>query len=217
MLCFINAKMRESENILFNHNRETACKDIFQAACDEIGLYFEQKGLKYSRSRPKLTLKDEEILLTIPFFSSASNQPGESVCMDILPNIQSVQLMKEKHPKPYILATSAMLTMKGDWENSQLVKSETVFGEKVERIVERSKEPLFMYSNTINVYGITKEQFQLLLSFIEEKIIIWFELIKKPEGISRILDNRNYRTNYEIEHSGLLDYAKLKFPELIFN
>lgn len=198
-------------NILLNQDVSTPCKDIFQAVCDELGEYYSDKGFKYARSRPKLTYKDNEIKLEIKFFSSASNTPGEWVCLDIIPVFVSLDLENTKYPKPYILGSSTIMTKIGDWADKKLIITETAFGERINHIDDYSEEPLFRYSNNCNVYGINKEKFDLLVSFIDSKIISWIEKAKTKEGILEVIKNRNKRTDWELNNSGLKEYAKRKF------
>jgi hypothetical protein len=69
--------MSWTENkLLLNHSGYTPCNEIFHAVCDEIGKYYEKYGFKYSRSKPKITHKDQDLKLDICFWSSGSNIPG---------------------------------------------------------------------------------------------------------------------------------------------
>jgi|JI7StandDraft_1071085.scaffolds.fasta_scaffold15421_6 hypothetical protein len=197
--------------ILLFQDRNTPCKDIFQAVCDELAKYYLDKGFKYARSRPKLTYKDNEIKLEIKFFSSASNTPGEWVCFDFFPDFSSVELEKNSYPKPYILGPSTIMTKIGDWKDKKLIITETAFGERINHFDDYSEEPLFRYSNHCNVYGINKEKFDLLVTFIDSKIICWIEKAKTKEGILEVIKNRNSQTNWELDNSGLKEYAKRKF------
>ena len=202
--------MNWTENeILLNQTLDSAPKDIFQAVCDELGKYYSKKGFKYARSTPKLTYKDKEIKFELRFSSSSSNTRGEWVSLDMFPSISSIELEKEKHIRPCIMSVSSMLTKKGNWENKNLIITETIFGEKIEHIDEQLNEPIFRYSNHCNVYGIDKIKFEKLVGFINEKILIWINKIKTDSGVNEILENKNQRTNYEIDNSGLLDYFEL--------
>ncbi len=196
---------------LLHHDETTPCKDIFQAVCNELGKYYSDKGFKYARSKPKLTYKDNEIKLDIKFFSSASNTAGEWVCLDIIPDFVSIDLMKDKYPNPYILGPSTILTKIGDWSDKRLIITETAFGERIENIDDYSEEPLFRYSNNCNVYGIDSGKFEMLVSFIDSKIISWIGKAKTKEGILEVINNRNKRTDWELKNSGLREYAKRKF------
>lgn len=202
--------MNWTENeILLNQNIDSAPKDVFQAVCDEIGKHYLNKGFKYARSTPKLTYKDKDIKFEIRFSSSSSNTRGESVSLNMFPSISSMELVKMKHKRPFILGVSTMLTKKGNWKNSNLLITETIFGEKIEHIDEQMNEPIFRYSNHCNVFGIDEIKFKKLIDFLNDKILIWITKIKTTSGIEEILQNKNYRTGYEIENSGLLDYFEL--------
>ena len=73
-------------SILNNTSQYRPCKDIFQSMADELGRYYENKGLKYSHSFPKLVYKDSCIKLEILFASSHSNRKGDYVCFDFRNN-----------------------------------------------------------------------------------------------------------------------------------
>ena len=202
--------MTWTENeILLNQSVDSNPKDIFQAVCDELGKHYSQKGFKYARSTPKLSYKDKYIKFEIRFSSSSSNTRGESVSLGMFPTISSTELIKAKHKTPYILGVSGMLTKKGDWENKNLLIAETVFGEKIEHIDEHMNEPIFSYSNYCNVFALDEIKFEKLIEFLNDKIFIWITKIKTISGVKEILENKNYRTGYEIENSGLLDYFEL--------
>jgi hypothetical protein len=72
----------------------SAPKDIFQAACDELGRYFARDGMRYVRSRPRLEHKRGELALVMAMWSSRRNMPGEAVALEVVSTVYSSALKK---------------------------------------------------------------------------------------------------------------------------
>jgi len=69
-------------------------KEIFQAACDELGRYFAPDGLRYFGSRPRLEQKRGDLTLTMAMWSSRFNIPGEQVALEVVSTVSSRRLAK---------------------------------------------------------------------------------------------------------------------------
>jgi len=80
--------------ILQRMSPHAAPKDIFQAACDELGRYFARDGLRYVRSRPRLEHKRGDFTLTMALWSSRSNLAGESIALEVVSAVCSTALKK---------------------------------------------------------------------------------------------------------------------------
>jgi hypothetical protein len=74
--------MWPEESILNRYNEYTPCGDIFQAFCNALGQYYERKGMKYSKSRPKIVFNESSIEIELTFNSSRSNMPGRYVAVE---------------------------------------------------------------------------------------------------------------------------------------
>lgn len=81
-------------SILTNQNETTPPGEIFDEFCQAIGYYYQQKGYKYTRSRPKVKIESRDLFVEINFWSSRSNMAGSSVGLEILPYIGSKKLKK---------------------------------------------------------------------------------------------------------------------------
>ncbi|MCS3795545.1 hypothetical protein [Niastella sp. OAS944] len=81
-------------SILTNQNETTPPGEIFDEFCQAIGYYYQQKGYKYTRSRPKVKIESRDLFVEINFWSSRSNMAGSSVGLEILPYVGSKKLKK---------------------------------------------------------------------------------------------------------------------------
>lgn len=81
-------------SILTNQNDTTPPAEIFDEFCQAIGYYYQQKGYKYTRSRPKVKIESRDLFVEINFWSSRSNMAGSSVGLEILPYVGSKKLKK---------------------------------------------------------------------------------------------------------------------------
>src|ERR1041385_953348 len=69
-------------------------KDIFQAACDELGRYFERDGLRYVRSRPRLEQQRGDLVLVMSLWSSRSNMAGQHVALEVVSTVRARRLAR---------------------------------------------------------------------------------------------------------------------------
>jgi hypothetical protein len=81
-------------SILTNQSDTTPPSEIFDEFCQAIGYYYQQKGYKYTRSRPKVKIETKDLFVEINFWSSRSNMAGSSVGLEILPYVGSKKLKK---------------------------------------------------------------------------------------------------------------------------
>jgi hypothetical protein len=82
------------DSILTNQSEHTPPAEIFDAFCQAIGFYYQQKGYKYTKSRPKVKIETKDLFVEINFWSSRSNMAGSSVGLEILPYVGSKKLKK---------------------------------------------------------------------------------------------------------------------------
>lgn len=81
-------------SILTNQSDTTPPAEIFDAFCQAIGFYYQQKGNKYTKSRPKVRIESKDLFVEINFWSSRSNMAGSNVGLEILPYVGSKKLKK---------------------------------------------------------------------------------------------------------------------------
>lgn len=202
---------------LLEYSKSTACHEIFQAVCDELGKYYIGKGFKYSRSRPKLTIEKGNIKLVIAFWSSRSNIPGEWVNFDILPNFYSIQLAKTSKIKGFLFGHTGLFYHKYT-NNPKQTKVKQIFGSELERFDKYSTESKMIESNSCNVYGIDKQKFDLIIEFIDNKIVPWISRLATEEGVIELLANasptRIRSLNGKISKSDFIKYVELNFPNI---
>ncbi|QWX84340.1 hypothetical protein H0I23_01410 [Cellulophaga sp. HaHaR_3_176] len=202
--------------ILLSYSEYTPCKIIFQAVCDEIGKNYSEKGYRYSRSGPKITIENEKIKLEINFWSSGSNMPGQSVNLKILPSFYSKQL-KQSKIDGFLFGHTGIFYHKY-LDNSKKTIVNTIFGETFERTTEHTNESNIIDGHNCNVYGLQKENFEKILNFIDTKIIVWFEKIQNKNGILELTENaskmRLWTLNGKESNSDFVPYVKLNFPDV---
>lgn len=201
---------------LLEYSQYTPCKDIFQAVCDEIGKHYTKKGYKYFRARPKIIIEKGNIKLEISFSSSRSNIPGQSVNLEILPNFYSKQLKNSK-TKGLLFGHTGIFYNKYK-DDVTKIRVNQIFGEVLERTDEYSSESKIIDSNNCNIYGLEKEEFNTILNFIDNKIIIWLDKIQTMEGLLELITNasptRIWSLNGKGSNSEFIDYVKINYPEL---
>lgn len=210
--------MNWTENkILLEYSKYTPCQEIFQAVCDEIGMYYEKKGGKYTRSRPKITFKDNKLKVEICFWSSKSNIPGEYVNLEILPNFYSTEIVKSNKSKGLLLGHTALFIRKY-LVNPKQIKVRQIFGEEIERIDEHSTESVIRDNHTCNIYGLDESKFNMIIQFIDKNIISWIGKLKTEEGVLELIENacetRIWSLNGKGGNSDFIEYVKLSFPNI---
>lgn len=74
-------------SVLYSDSPYVPPRDIFQAACDELGRFFAQSGGKYTKSNRKIKWNLGAVRLEAAFWSSHSNIAGEWVNLEIVSSI----------------------------------------------------------------------------------------------------------------------------------
>ncbi|WP_299256381.1 hypothetical protein [uncultured Aquimarina sp.] len=208
----MNWKFKE-DSILINYNEHTPCKEIFQAVCDEIGIYYTQKGWKYARSRPKITFKNSDLKIEIAFWSSGSNTPGDFVNLEILPYISSIELINNLKSKGYILSFIDLFTERLDNEPDGSKMIINAFGGKIKRVDEYKRTPELVYNKNVNVYGVTESDFEKLINFIESRVNIWTSRINDIKEIDSFLKKLTDDAKQRLIENDFGKLIKMKFPD----
>jgi hypothetical protein len=171
----------ENETLL-SYSPYTPCKEIFQAVCDEIGKYYEQKGFKYSASRPKLVLKKDDFTIEIAFFSSRSNMPGQYVNLEIIPSLSNKSAKTEANPKGILSQYPDLFYHPADEIPPKMTIHE-IFGGVIYNTESWITESVIRDYHACNVYGLDEEKFLKIIAFIDHKILDKFdEIIQKYES-----------------------------------
>lgn len=82
------------DSILTNQSDTTPPAEIFEAFCQAVGYYYQQKGFKYTKTRPKVRLETKDLFIEINFWSSRNNMAGSSVGLEIIPYVGSKKLKR---------------------------------------------------------------------------------------------------------------------------
>lgn len=77
----------EEGSVLYSDSPYTPPKEIFQAVCNELGRYYSQNGVKYTKSNRKIKWNLGLIRFETTFWSSGSNTAGEWVNLEIVSNV----------------------------------------------------------------------------------------------------------------------------------
>lgn len=164
------------------YNQYTPCKEIFQGVCDEIGKYYEQKGFKYSPSRPKLVLKKDDFVTEIAFFSSRNNTPGQYVHLEIIPSLSNKSAKTEENLKGVLSQYPDLFYHPSDEIPPKMTINE-IFGGVIYNTESWITESVIRDYHACNVYGLDEEKFLKIIAFIDRKILVKFdEIIKKYES-----------------------------------
>lgn len=90
-------------SVLYSDSPYVPPREIFQAACDELGRYFTERGAKYTRSNRKIKWTLGAVRLEAAFWSSHSNMAGEWVNLEIVSSIYAAD-KTDLDKKGYIYA-----------------------------------------------------------------------------------------------------------------
>jgi hypothetical protein len=208
----------KEDSILNNYNEYTPCKDIFNAVCDEIAEYYIPKGWKYAKSRPKLTYNDKSVKIEIAFWSSGSNMPGDYVNLEILPAIYSLDLKKDlksrgKDSKGLILGYPAIFFERLESIPKGTKRVLTMHGEIKEFGEEYEETSVLRHHNNINVYGINQTDFLKIIDFINDKIVIWKDLINDYDKLKLTISSFLKSDIKEMKKGDFSEYIEFKFPD----
>jgi len=213
--------MSWTENaILAQMNPNPSCEEIFKAVCEELGKYYENKGFKYSKSRPKISYQDKELKVEIAFWSSRSNIPGEYVKLEIVPSFYSKAVIKNglstinsKVVKGLIVSAGSLFNQKLK-ETTETGKLIQIFGDC---ILQESRAEI-SFNNSCNIYNIDDERFKKIIEFIDSKIVYWIEKVKTEDGVYELV---NYTSKKGIEslkgkntNSDFIPYCKTAFVNI---
>ncbi len=68
------------------------CKEVFDSVCAQLAEAFANDGLRFRRSRPRLSQTRGDLTLEMNFWSSHSNIEGDFVCLETLSYVSSKSL-----------------------------------------------------------------------------------------------------------------------------
>lgn len=77
----------EDNSVLYDTSPYIPPRDIFQAACNELGRFFARSGAKYTKSNRKIKWELGAVRLEAAFWSSHSNMAGEWVNLEIVSTV----------------------------------------------------------------------------------------------------------------------------------
>jgi hypothetical protein len=163
---------------LLGYNEYTPCKEIFQAACDEIGNYYLAKGFKYSSSRPKLVLKKDDYKIEIAFFSSRTNTPGRFVTLEIIPSLLAKSAITVENPKGILSQYPDLFYHPTNELPPKMIVKE-IYGDVIYNTESWITESVVRDYHACNVYGLDEEKFSKIIAFIDDKILVKFDSILK--------------------------------------
>ncbi|HEY3402460.1 MAG TPA: hypothetical protein VGK59_03675 [Ohtaekwangia sp.] len=210
--------------ILLNQRPTMASRDLFQAVCDEIAKYYENKGFKYSRSKTVLTYKDEEIKLQLGFSSSRSNTAGSHVALEILPTIYSLDVIQQnkstissKVAKGLILGHTDFFTHKSNINREKKIVRQ-IFGDILEMDPRSEFDIVIKDNHYCNIWDIDGHKFKKILEFIDHKILPMIDVVKDERKLIEFIDDKPPYIYQSLKGEGVnsdfVPYCNLKFPDL---
>lgn len=217
--------MAWTENeILLNQRPTMQSRELFQAVCDELAKYYVKKGFKYTRSKPAITYQDKEIKLQIGFSSSRSNISGSHVALEILPNIYSLEVIKQnkstissKIAKGLILSHTAFFTHVNTINPEKRILKQ-IFGEILEFEPSSENDTAVEENHNCNIWNIDEHKFKKILEFINESILPMIDMVKDEDGIIKFLEDKPKYIYPSLKgenvNSDFVPFCNLKFPDL---
>ncbi|MBD3638273.1 MAG: hypothetical protein HUJ25_13050 [Crocinitomicaceae bacterium] len=210
--------MWKQDSILANYSEHTPCKDIFQAVCDLIGDHYQNLDWKYARSRPKITFKDKQFKMEVAFWSSGYNTPGDYVNLEIIPAICSLELIKHykeqgESTNGYILGMMDFYHEKSEEVPAGIRRVINIDGKTTDLEEGRWPEGVLSFNKNINVYGITPELLEKIISFIDQRIVIWLEAMNNLDLLISLIDKLPDSSKKELKQGAFYEFLKLEFPE----
>ncbi|MDP4147703.1 MAG: hypothetical protein Q8936_25095 [Bacillota bacterium] len=208
----------DEDSVLNKYTEYTPCKDIFQAVCNEIGKYYEEKGFNYSKSRSKITYKNKFIKLEIGLWSSSYNMLGKDVTLEIIPSFFSLGLANKdkesgKKSKGYLFGYPEIFFYSIPNRKPGTVIVKRILNETIERFEEWSSESVLKIGHTCNIYGITEDDFIKIVNFIDNEIIKYIEVFEDVRKMKQFIMNSDFeRINY-LTKSRLKEYIEITFLE----
>ena len=203
------------DSILNNQTEETPPREIYQAVCDAIGAYFVEMGFKYTRSTPKIWVKDKDYKLEVLFRSSGSNYAGGSVNLEINAYLYSLEIIKNKAGKGLLntQVTPLIKKLEGDYDSgTRLIRQ--INGEELLYRDENRYFSELIYNRHVNLYGFDEKLFGQIVQFIEVRQIQWLRDLVNPDRTLELLDGCGVRAKLGLRKTNFLAYFRIRYPKL---
>lgn len=205
----------EEGSVLNEITSNTSPKDIYMALCKELGRYYGDKGFKYTKSQPKLTVKTDDVQLEIGFKSSSYNRVGEYVCFEIIPTFYYVPYMKKDIKGRGILVDHMDISSEYDI-NKDNFQCELIgiYGDTQTFVNHAYPNEKIRYSYMCNVYNINSERFSKIITYVDSRIIPWIHKIQNVSGVEEMITiKRAQRSNWNLQNSN--DFINCSFAYYI--
>ena len=82
----------EKNSILYTVTPYVPTRTIFEAVCTEIGRYYQDREITYTKSKKELKWKGNNIWCKFGFWSSRSNKSGEWVNLEIVTSVFALDI-----------------------------------------------------------------------------------------------------------------------------
>lgn len=80
---------------------------------------------------------------------------------------------------------------------------------------EYEETSVLRHHNNINVYGITQDDFCKIIEFLNEKILIWKDLIYDYDKLKLKISSFLKSDIKKLQKGSFSEYIKLKFPDKV--
>lgn len=206
-------------SVLHNQSPYLSAKDLFHAVTDELGRYYSAQDFRYAKSKPKLSIKDNNIQLNIAFWSSRSNVSGQYVWMEILPTYYALDF-KKVIGNGILLSHTDILSEYDQNSNSNQCEVIGIFGDR-HLIDTHNRYETVRYNHGCDLADFTIEKFYKIIDYIDNRIIPWLSKIQTAEGITEMVTRKRSRqpdyclsTGNKYGNSCLAEYICHHFSDL---
>jgi hypothetical protein len=205
---------------LFNKDISSAKPaEIFKAFCDELGNYFNIKGLNYRKSKRIITFEDNEVKIDIGFNSSRSNMRGQWIGVELGINIywkELVRLQELRGEKVHggVIGDISIFSKRLGNEEPGTIVIQNIFGEVIKRTEENS-EAEFRYNKAFNIHGLTAENFQKIIDFFETNILNWSRDIRDEEKVRQLIVSTGTWGRWMLNSGNFKRFLELRYPALV--
>lgn len=80
----------EENSVLYSNSPYILPRDIFQAVCNEVGRYYQEKELQYVKSKRELKWEGTNLWCKLGLWSSHSNIQGKWVAFEIVTSLFAI-------------------------------------------------------------------------------------------------------------------------------
>lgn len=204
-------------NSILNHqNENTSPKEIFQEVCDLIGNYYQQFGFKYTRSRPKITIKDSDFDIVIAFWSSSSNMAGRYINLEIIGHAYSKKLaqidkIEGNTYKGFVLSHADFWTKLNTSNPNGCINTYLLDGQLAVKQTKDIPYAIDRFNCNYNLYCITENQIDKIINYIDKYFVNQIIGLVNKENMKKFLEELPFGKQLGIDNNRFCKFIELQF------